>query len=93
MLLVERHLAYTVDGIVGVVHNLRHTVLSTLHHHAASKHSAEVGALDGVHQASGIARAHTVFFPECCIWRTVGIEHGGPAGAGLRSGGKVFGLV
>ena len=62
-LLVERHLAYTVDGVVGVVNLLRHTILGTLHHHATTPHTAEVGTLDGVHQAAGIDGEHTALLP------------------------------
>ena len=54
-LLVQRYLTYTVDGVVGVIHYLRHTVLSTLHHHTAAEDTTEVGTLDGVHRATGIA--------------------------------------
>ena len=54
VLFVQRHLTHTVDGIVGVVHNLRHTVLSTLHHHTTTENTAEVSTLDGVHDTSGI---------------------------------------
>ena len=52
--LVQRYLTYTVDGVVGIVHFLWHTVLGTLHHHATTEHSAEVGTLDGVHDTAGI---------------------------------------
>ena len=62
-LLVERHLAHTVDGVVGVVHLLGHTVLGTLHHHAAAEHATEVGTLDGVHQTTGIDGQHTALLP------------------------------
>ena len=65
--LVERHLAHTVDGVVGEVHGFRHTVLGTLHHHAAAEDTAEVGTLDAVHQSAGIARAHTVLLPICRV--------------------------
>ena len=41
-LLVQRHLTHTVDGVVGVVHRLRHTVLGTHHHHTATKDTTEV---------------------------------------------------
>ena len=62
-MLVERHLTHTVDGVVGVVGLLRHTVLCTLHHHAAAEHAAEVGTLDAVHQTAGIDGQHTALFP------------------------------
>ena len=61
--LVERHLAHTVDGVVGVVHGGGHTVLCALHHHAAAPYAAEVGTLYGVHDATGIARANAVLHP------------------------------
>ena len=64
-LLVQRHLTHTVDGVVGIVCNLRHTVLGALHHHTATEHTAEVSTLDGVHRTAGIDRQHTVFFPIC----------------------------
>ena len=62
-LLVERHLTHTVDGVVGVVGLLRHTVLCSLHHHAASEDTAEVGTLDTVHQATCIDGQHSALFP------------------------------
>ena len=63
LFLVERHLTHTVDGVVGVIHNLRHTVLCSLHHHTATKDTAEVCTLNGVHQTTGIDRNDTVLFP------------------------------
>ena len=63
VLLVQRHLTHTVDGVVSVVHNLRHTVLGTLHHHTAAEHTAEVGTLDGVQQTASIDRDNTVLLP------------------------------
>ena len=54
--LVQRHLTYTVDGIVGVVCFLRHTVLSTLHHHSTTENTAQVSTLDTIHQTTGIDR-------------------------------------
>ena len=79
ILLIERHLTDTVDGVVGVVHNLWHTVLSTLHHHTTAEHTAEVGSLDGIHQTTRIDRQHTIFLPitssRIGINRTVTIEH------------------
>ena len=60
---VERHFAHTVDGIVGLVLKIDHTVTGALHHHSAAKDAAEIGTLDGVHDAAGIARHHTVLNP------------------------------
>ena len=80
MLLVERYLTHTVDGVVSMVHYLRHTVLSTLHHHAATEDTAEVGTLDGIHQTSCIDRQYSVLLPvtrsRIGVNRTVAIEHG-----------------
>ena len=61
--LVQRHFTHTVDGVVGIVHLLRHTVLSALHHHTASPHTTEVGTLNGVHQAAGIDGEHSTLLP------------------------------
>ena len=61
--LVQRYLTDTVDGVVGVVYYLRHTVLSTLHHHTAAKDTAEVSTLDGIHDTSGIDGYDTIFLP------------------------------
>ena len=63
MLLIERYLTHTIDGVVGVINNLWHTVLSTLHHHAATEHTAEVSTLDGIHQTTCIDRQDTILFP------------------------------
>ena len=63
LLLVQRHLAHTVDGVVGIVELFRHAVGCPLHHHAATEDTAEVGTLDGVHDTSGIDRYHTVLLP------------------------------
>ena len=41
-LLVQRDLTHTVDGVVGIVHCLGHTVLGTHHHHTTTKDAAEV---------------------------------------------------
>ena len=71
---VERHLAHTVDGVVGVVHNLRHTVLCSLHHHTTAPDATEVSALDGVHDTSGIARDDTVLLPVGLIDGTIGVD-------------------
>ncbi len=74
--MVERHLTYTVDGVVGVIDNLWHTVLCSLHHHSATEYAAEVSTLEGVHQTTSIDRAYTILFPvswvrifltRCCI--------------------------
>ena len=73
--LVQRYLTYTVDGVVGVVDDFGHTVLGALHHHTATEDTAEVGTLDGVHRATGIARKHTVLFPVGAIRRSIGVEH------------------
>ena len=64
MLLVERHLTHTVDGVVGEVGHFRHTVLSASHHHTATEDAAEVGTLDTVHQTTGIDGQYTAFLPE-----------------------------
>ena len=64
-LLVQRHLTHTVDGVVGIVCNLRHTVLGALHHHTATEHTAEVSTLDGVHRTAGIDWQHTILLPIC----------------------------
>ena len=53
-LLVQRNLAYTVDGIVGIVSLFGHAVLGTLHYHTAAEDTAEVGTLDTVHQTTSI---------------------------------------
>ena len=63
MLLVERYFADTVDGVVSMIDNLRHTVLGALHHHATAKDATEVGTLDGVHQTTGIDGADAVLCP------------------------------
>ena len=49
-----------------MVHDFWYTVLSTLHHHTRTKHTAEVGTLDGVHRTSGIDGTYTVLLP--IIW-------------------------
>ena len=72
---VERNLSHTVDGVVGVVYNLRHAVLCSLHHHSATKHSTEVGTLYGVHDASCIARAYTVFHPVGRVGLAIGTQY------------------
>ena len=46
-----------------MVHYLWYTVLSTLHHHTAAEDTAEIGALDGVHQSACVDRAYTVLLP------------------------------
>ena len=63
VLLVERHLTDTVNGIVGMIHDFWYTVLSTLHHHTRTKHTAEVSTLDGVHRTTGIDGTYTVLLP------------------------------
>ena len=63
VLLVERHLTDTVNGIVGMIHDFWYTVLSTLHHHTRTKHTAEVSTLDGVHRTTGIDGTNTVLLP------------------------------
>ena len=62
-LLVQRHLAHTVDGIVSIIHMLGHAVLGTLHHHAGAEHATEVSTLDAVHQTTGIDGQHTILLP------------------------------
>ena len=78
VLLVERYLTHTVDGVVGVIDNLRHTVLRPLHHHTATEHAAEVSTLDGIHQTTGIDRQHTVLLPvtsfRVCVNRAVSLK-------------------
>ena len=64
---VKRHLTHAVDGVVGVVGLLRHTVLCALHHHTAAEDAAEVGTLDAVHQTTGIDGQHAALFPIACI--------------------------
>ena len=64
ILFVQRYLAYTVDGIVGIVHRLGHTVTSSLHHHTTAKYTTEVSTLDGVHDTTSISRYHTVLPPD-----------------------------
>ena len=49
--------------------------MGALHHHTATEDTAEVGTLDGVHRATGIARKHTVLFPVGAIRRSIGVEH------------------
>ena len=61
--LVQRNLAHTVDGVVGIVHHFRHTVPGTLHHHTATKDTTEVSTLDGVHDTTSIDRYHTILLP------------------------------
>ena len=73
-LLVQRHLPHTVDGIFRVVDNLRHTVLCTLHHHTASKHTTEVCTLDCVHRSSGIDGTYTILLPIVCVDVTIFID-------------------
>ena len=77
-LLIERHLTHTIKGIVCVIDNLRHTVLSSLHHHTATKHTTEIGALYGVHDTSSIDGTYTILFPiilidclYCCFFINV----------------------
>ena len=60
---VERHFAHAVDGIEIGGLLLGHTVAGALHHHAAAPDAGEVGALEGVHGASGVAAAHTGLNP------------------------------
>ena len=60
MLLVERQLTHTVDGVVNGLAYFCHTVLGALQHHARTKHTAEVGTLDGVQQTTGIDRTEAV---------------------------------
>ena len=63
--LIQRHLTYTVDGIIRVVSNLRHTVLSTLHHHTTAEHTTEVSTLNGIHRTASIDWQHTILLPIC----------------------------
>ena len=63
LFLVQRHLTDAVDSVVGVVGHIRHTVLSTLHHHAAAEDTAEVGTLDAVHQTACIDGQYTALLP------------------------------
>ena len=63
ILLIQRYLAYTVDGVVLVIKYGGYSVGGTFHHHAAAPHTAKVGALYGVHDAAGIDRHHTVSYP------------------------------
>ena len=72
MLLIQRHLTHTVDGIVGEIDDLRHTVLGTLQHHTTAEHTAEVGTLDAVHQTTGIHGQHTALLPVVSTLRRVG---------------------
>ena len=62
-LLVQRYLTHTVDSVVGSIFYLRHTVLGTLHHQTATEDTTEVGTLQRVQIATGIARYHTIFRP------------------------------
>ena len=58
-LLVERHLAHAVDGVVDVFTHVGHTVLGTLQHHATTKDATEVSTLNSVQQTSCIDRTDT----------------------------------
>ena len=62
-LLVQRYFANTVDGIVDAVRFVEHTVIRSLHYHAAAKNSAEVGTLDGVQNAAGIQADGSLLLP------------------------------
>ena len=62
--LVERHLTHTVDGIVGIVHLIGHTVLGTMQYDTATKHTAEVGTLHGIHHTSRRDGTHTLDSPQ-----------------------------
>ena len=64
---VKRNLAHTVDGVVGVVGLLGHTVAGTLKHHTAAPNAHEVGTLEGVQQTTGIDGAEAGFYPIGCI--------------------------
>ena len=57
--LMQCHLTYTVDGVIGVVNLGRYTVTGAPHNHTATKDSAVVGALYGIHHTSGIDTAYT----------------------------------
>ena len=50
--LVERQLAEAVDGVLGVVGLLGHTVAGAEEHQAAAVDTAEVGTLQGVEDAA-----------------------------------------
>ena len=64
-LLVQRQLTHTVDGIFRGISDISHTVLSTLKHQTTTKHTTEVGTLDGVQQTTGIDGAESILFPFC----------------------------
>ena len=57
--LVERQLLYTVNGVIGVVNDIRHTVTGSAQNHSASEYAAEIGTLYGVHHTSGIQSTET----------------------------------
>ena len=63
MLLVQRNLTDTVDGIVVIIDHLGHTVLCTLQYHTATEDTREVGTLQRVQETSGIDGTYTILFP------------------------------
>ena len=62
-LLVQRQLAHAVDGVLGVVGLLGHTVKGTLQHQSATEDAHEVGPLDGVQQSAGPDGAEALLHP------------------------------
>ena len=61
--LVERYFFHTVDGILGIVHDIGYTVLCAIKHDTATEHTAEIGTLDGVQHTTGRERTFTVDIP------------------------------
>ncbi|OPZ48263.1 MAG: hypothetical protein BWY95_00940 [Bacteroidetes bacterium ADurb.BinA104] len=57
---VKRDLIDTVDGIVSVIHDRCYAVFCSAHNDTAAEHSAEVGALYGVHHTAQIQCTETV---------------------------------
>ena len=73
--LVQRHLAHTVDGVVGEVSLRGHTVLCALQHKAAAEHAHHVGTLDGVDEAPFVDVLHFRCLPIIFIGRAVLFEN------------------
>ena len=61
--LVERYFFHTVDGVLGIVHDIGYTVLCAIKHDTATEHTAEIGTLDGVQHTTGRERTFTVDIP------------------------------
>ena len=60
---VQRYLTHTVDSIYGLIAHIGHTVDGSLQHQTATKHTTEVGTLNGIQQTSRIDGTETETFP------------------------------